>query len=750
MTIAQEPVNVVPGQWPMWPEPSKQILSLNIKEPATFLSIGREVTPWPFFQELTTVDASGNVNLLGADLYFTIEKFTNETVDGLTIRNITGYATVNPGVSASDDLFMVPGNSTLLADSSVNSDLVNALGSEAVFPDHVANWITYVVSSDVIEVANESFQAGLEEDPDKYLDAWKVFLVEDRNIGTEEYFFADSGHAPPQMIWPYDPWLYAYRAKTGYEAGPVAWEGRYVCFWPTNQGALQAFEVYNVDVPGSTPYATRKWLAVPNPAFRQSIYHELRNFYGAGYKRFTLLDGPVMVRDVEIGGEWKRIAVGTTGMGTKQIPKPQNAWTVLGQSGYDPATAVPSVVNKGGVFGVYVFDITDLEETATTETLKPLWSVSNSFYQTSAVTYADYFPEKGTETAKTGYAAYGSMKFSVSKPLIGYTRDANGNRTWHVIILGIEKATNKYMWLDVKPEDGSVRDSGYFRNLGTNLDETLTAVTGIYTAEQVENLFPSRILSAFPPKDEREYEEPLLSDIYVYLSNGGIYRWDLNEQDSVPGWIATLTNFDNQPTTPMTDFDISYVDGDTFLAANVALTFQGGSDHETEGLIILNLTKMPMEDRKIKVPPGQAGDIFTSPDDFLLVLQLQLDQGAYVPGSKTVLASPVFIYKKLYLAFYELDTKGKTSEISRLYSFLFGSKMGTGNRVALEEDVDYQDLGDVEAAMILIDSLGRLVLLDASGNVLQTLDTGLDPQGSGTGGGFTGSGVTTVYWKIKE
>jgi hypothetical protein len=196
------------------------------------------------------------------------------------------------------------------------------------------------------------------------------------------------------------------------------------------------------------------------------------------------------------------------------------------------------------------------------------------------------------------------------------------------------------------------------------------------------------------------------------------------------------------------------------MAANVVLTFQGGSDHETEGLVVLNLSeieKQTISDRGsgIKVPPGQDGDVVDSSNDYLLVLQLQLEKGAYTPESKTVLASPVFILERLYLAFYELNTKGKGSEVSRLYTLLFGGMMGQGKNQKLEEGTlenlkDLINLDDVEAAMMMIDSSGQLVLLDTSGNVLATLDTGLDPGSGGEGEGseITGSGVSTVYWKI--
>ena len=97
--------------------------------------------------------------------------------------------------------------------------------------------------------------------------------------------------------------------------------------------------------------------------------------------------------------------------------------------------------------------------------------------------------------------------------------------------------------------------------------------------------------------------------------------------------------------------------------------------------------------------------------------------------------------------------------ISRLYTMLFGSMMGSGNVQHLEEAEvvdgnivgDYFDYSNVEAAMMFIDSLGNLVLLDSEGNVIgDPIPTGLDlAQGEGSGGSgeSPNSGTTIVYWK---
>lgn len=780
-------------KWPMWPEPYVRINERDITEPAMFLSIGREVVPWTYFGD-TTVDSNNYVKLVGANFYVTVEKFTYdyeydpEENKIKKVKRILSYVTTPPTISDEDDLFMIAQNSHV--DTTSVSDIAYNLREIAVFPEYVSNWITYTVDSEDVQVANESFLADRSVDEYVYINDWKDFLVRDLaylnlpGVDSADVVYADSGHAPPQVVWPYDPWLFSFRAKTGYYADeiPEKWKNRYVCLWPTNQGALHAYEVYNVEEPDSTPYASRTWLAVPEPSFRQAIYEQLKKAYGNDYMRFTVLDGPITIRDVKINGEWRRILVGVTGEGTKQLPKPQDAWTTLNQSDYDPTTSSPTLQNGGRVFGVYAFDITDLGETADTNTLKPLWSVTTVSYGTSAKVFSDYYPQNNTGADKSEYAAYANMLFSVSKPVIGYTRDENGNMKWHVVILGVEKPdannNHKYMWLDVDPQDGHVISQGYFYNPAKGdyeaLEDASFVEEGDFTPEEVERAFPSRILPAFPPPDA-EYQEPLLSDIYVQLSNGGLYRWNLlyEGSDANPKWIVTLkSERGDNIAPPLTDFDITHVYGDnpsayhTYFAGNVLLrNVSGNASLDTETLVILDLTElqsMSIEERSsVKVPPGQDGTVVSSKESHILVVQLELQKGTSSTYSKNVLASPVFINNRLFLAIYEMSTKGQGnnpnySEVSRLYVFNFAPLMGSGNVQQLQEaqvvddqiEGDYFDVENVEAAMMFVDSLGNLVMLDQEGNVIgDPIPTGLTLNTDPPDPDLDNRGVKLVYWK---
>ncbi|MFA0888971.1 MAG: hypothetical protein ACC613_07745 [Synergistales bacterium] len=717
--------------WPTWPSPDSRINGLEVWEPATFLSIGRDVISWVYFGTRPSDDG-----FVSADLNFLVKKTETDS----------SIHTFEPNISTGDSLFVVPGNSAIL--SPTNTEILTGLRGTsalpvAVFPEYKDAWLMTNTTS----IPNEHFrndQAWLN------LDDWRSFL---RGNYSASFKYADTGHAPPQIVWDVDPWLEAFLANQ--YVAPPTWANRVVGIISTNQGTLQGYEVYPDE---ATPYAERKWVIVPNPAFRQSIYQIVQKKYTGVLKRLTLLDGPFTVRDIEIDGGWKRILVGTSGLGTKQYVKPKEAWgnSVLGQP--DLPKPQPTLSEPGRVFGVYAYDITSLAVSPTTSTLKPSWSVSNIYFQHSGKSFNDYFPENDTGTSKTSYAAYSGIKFSTSKPLIGYTK-SGGTRTWHSVILGVDiiGGVYTYKWLDVDPKDGKVLNSGVLTRGGIN--ETIPSISDKETylsPEEIETLYPSRILAAFPPPSYNP-QEPLLSSIYIYLSNGALYRWNLND-GTAPTWIATFQNDKGYPMCPLTDFDISYLNGSTYLAATVTFTYNGASAHETSGLIVVNLTEvesMEAADRVFrKAPPGQDGTVASSKEDHIMMVQLQGTQGSYTTQTKEVMASPVFIKEKLYLAYYEMAAKKKIN-MSRLYTFYFATMMGEGNVQHLEEytgdnedTAQFYDLEDQRAANMFIDSKGNLVLIDEQGNALVTLPTGLEYAGVGSGSAASPfNKMSVVYWK---
>ena len=710
--------------WPMWPKPDSRILANEVWEPATFLSIGRDVIGW-----LNFGTRPSNDGIVSADFYVTIKSSSNL------------FLTNPPTATNGDSLYMVFDNVSVLADD--NNAIRSALNGNAVLPLRVEDWL----SNGSITIPNQSF-------PDSVIDGYKAFAV-----GSSTGFrFADSGHAPPQIVFETDPWLEAFLGIQ--YVPPPKWKDRLFGFLPTNQGTLQGFEII---ASGDTPYSERSWLAVPNPALRQAFYHQSRKIVGGTYKRLTVLDGPVTIRDAEIFNamDWKRILVGTTGIGTPQSLKPATAWTGLGEATFNPISPIPSETDAGRVFGIYGFDFTDLEKTPTAGTVKPLWSVTNRSFNTSArsTAFSDSLPKPGSGN----YAAYEEMQYSVCKPLIGYTKSGT-TRTWHAVILGVTKSGH-YKWLDLNPADGTVRRSGYLSRPGVTQDGPVsiswktTGTDYLLTAEQAENLYPSRILAAFP-RPEDGVQEPLLSSIYLYLENGSLYKWNLNEGDSDPTWIATMQGADGNPMAPLTDFDVSYVQdtetlvNEAYFAANVTFSYGGSAGHDTQGLIVINVTELaalPEASRVIKKgPPGQAGASITSPESYFLQVQLQGTTGADKNVQRSIMASPVFILEKLYLAFYEKSGRGGNAvNLTRLYTMDFGNYMGSGNRVALDPGTDFIDLQNEQAVTMLVDSTGNLVLLDAAGQPIgDPIPTGLAYTGTEAGSGSsTFQTMKVLYWK---
>lgn len=737
-------VTVTSDVWPTWPERDSRILpGIEVWEPATFLSIGRDVISWVYFGTRPTDDG-----FVSADVNYLVKKTQTDS----------SIHTFEPTISGSDSLFIVPGNSAL--QSPTNTEILTGLrGSSgapvAVLPEYKDDWL----HNDILTFPNEHFrndQAWLN------MDDWRNFL---RGTYSSSFKYADTGHAPPQIVWDVDPWLEAF--LTSQYTPPSAWADRVVGIVSTNQGTLQGFEVYPEE---STPRAERRWVTIPNPAFRQSIYHILRKKYAGVFKRLTLMDGPFTVRDVEIDGTWKRILVGTTGLGTPQSVKPQDAWDKLNQAPGLLPQPVPTMAEsgKGRVFGVYAYDITSLTDTPTASTLKPAWSVTNVNFSHTGRSFSGFYPVNSSNTTDS-YNGYSAIKFSVSKPLLGYTKSGT-TRTWHSVLLGLD-SSNRYRWIDGNIKDGkNLQNSlgaGFFsKEEGSSTYELLPARILLYRdrtlgdiylePEGFEILYPSRILAAFPDPGY-PIQEPLLSSIYIYLSNGSFYRWNLNDGQG-PKWIATFQNDKGAPMAPLTDFDISYLNGSTYLAATVTFTYNGASAHETSGMIVVNLTEveaMDPEDRVFKkAPPGQDGTVASSPEDSIMMIQLQGTQGSYTPATKEVMASPVFIKEKLYLAYYEMSDKKKI-DMSRLYTFYFASMMGEGNVQHLEEytgdnedTAQYYDFEDQRASNMFIDSKGNLVVIDEEGNVLVNLPTGLDYAGVGSGSAASPfNKMSVVYWK---
>ncbi|MDN5319326.1 MAG: hypothetical protein PWR00_1289 [Thermovirga sp.] len=698
--------------WPLWPRKTAQY---NVWEPYSFTSIGRDVVSWVTFDPL-----EGNETFWLSNLYIMVQTETQDfkkaTIDLDNTQQFYKY------IIDSGALKDFP--SSL---SGIRSDLID----NAVVPEYVENWMTYQSE----DYPNQDFDSSW-----FHYDNWLNFIKGDVS-GIE---LADSGHAPPLTMWAEDNWLTYFVDENSV---PEKWVGKVYVYLPTNQGVLNCFEIDENEAAnleeGQNLTVERVWSIMPFPAFQQAIYHQVRYENDEAYSRMTILDGPVYVHDVEDSeGNWKRILVGTTGVGTKQVNKVGANWE---KEGSPQPSSPPAVTDEGRVFGIYAIDVTDPLNPI------PLWSVTNMYAARDEGASLNQVIVKNAPGGNISAADYSNISFMTSKPIIGFTEE-DGTRTWHLLLVAIDKE-NKYVWINADPLTGEVISSGNFTDEEV-AEELPSESTYLYNFEE---WYPSRMLAAYPGNGGL----PVLSDVYVYLSNGTFWKWDLNDpeksiEEKVPQKLFTVYTNEGHtyPAPPITDFDIAYINGDTYLAATAPLDYPGiGQPHDAYGLLIVNLsyiTSNGITELNTQGALGQGGDTKLRLMDYgVAMVQLQTGTG----GGKNahdfdeLAASPLFANYVLYQAIYSTD-----GGLSRLYTldmgYIAGLERAKGN-VALPDDA-YIDDTEHHFAGMTIDSKGNLIIFDEEGNIVYKIEGVLDLGGTGTGTGTTGSsGVRIVYWKTK-
>lgn len=711
--------------WPIWP---RTIINADVWEPYSFTSIGRDVVSWVTFDQLES-----NPGFFVSD--FRVIVRTGELQ----------YQRVSPNFSYSQDYWYDAGTTRKDYPSDL-SGMIADLRSFSVFPTYVSGWMTQTIDEIPTTYPNQDFGSWLG------FSEWMDFL---RGEGATGFRLEDSGHAPPLTMWAEDNWLTFFVDKNSV---PSAWlnnDGteKVFIYLPTNQGILNCFKVS--DDP-AYPGATRVWSLTPFPAFKQAIYNQIY-FVNSGesrYSRLTILDGPVYLHDVQdSNGAWKRILVGSTGLGTEQVNKIGPNWVKEGAPSPTDSPAISSD-SPSRIFGIYAIDVTNPMNPI------PLWSVTNINCDRSldaSVNRLDIAVQGVNDPDRAKYSAYQDVDFMTSRPLIGFTETPERVRTWHLLFVALGR-DKRYRWINADPMTGEVITSGTFNGFNGEIVEAMPSEETY--GYNFEDWYPSRILAAYPG----EGGLPVLSDVYIYLSNGTFYFWDLNRYDwrnvdssaPVPQKIFNVyTNTAKQyPAPPLTDFDIAYIGGDTFLAATAPLDYPGwGSPHDTYGLLIVNLTRIQQDgtiDLNTQGAVGLGGDTkLRLMEDGVAMVQLQTGTGG---GTKSynfeeLAASPMFANYYLYQAIYSSE-----ATLSRLYTldmgYVAGLTRGSGGRnPGLPDDAYFDDPDNAFAAMF-IDSEGNLVILDADGNVVQVIEGVLDFSNMGTGTGSTGStGVRTVYWK---
>lgn len=726
--------------WPVWPE-ARSIEFVD--PPYSFLSVGRDVISWVEFSEYNTYEdfLTATLRVKGKLEDRSFKEFdVDHTIDGNDPFQQLLYISENNQRKPIDLSWQKENNSCDLCD-------------EAVIRQYVEKWLK-VESEDEgpLFFANQDFDA------DGWFEAskWVAFMEGSEN----SFYLMDTGHAPPLIAWEVDNWYKTF--VSDYEI-PASWKDKTYIFLPTNQGVLNMYEAKIGTTKGEVE---RIWGIVPNPAFRQAVYHQAQAFQDDGdYSRLTVLDGPTTVRDIQdVHGNWIRILVGTTGLGTEQRNKDAAAWkgeTKQNGTEYQPTEPANEIEDPGRVFGIYAIDVTYPEDP------KPLWSVVNiSFERKDEVEYLDTRGQSVGSIDSDDLQEYANLKYVVSRPLIGFTQTDPENkltRKWHVLIAGVDK-DNKFRWYDIDPWSGSILSSGVFSYQDKN--KTVEEKTFDDYAFYFEDVYPTRILSAYP----KEGGLPVLSDVYAFLSNGSFYKWDLNSDGgSDPQRIFTAkNNSSGYPCPPITDFDIAYISGHTYLAATVAARFPDGNPHDTSVLLMVDLDQMMKETNinKTFIDPqgalGHTGDVKSKVlETGVVAIQLQTSKedaeddpntggGANVSGFET-LASPIFISNVLYQALYSGD-----ANLSRLYTIDFNiwgplaTKTGNPDLSVRGDDEDYEYEpyfdSDKKIGSMIIDSEGFLILYDEDGVEIYSKQV-LNYSGEGSGEDDAQKQAGLIYWR---
>jgi len=731
-----EKVTVDVPNWPLWPQ---KRTSYSVWEPYSFTSIGRDVMAWVVFDNPDTANPTFWVSDLKVTIMDTI-------VSGDVEETIV--TKVEPEFSDSVQTYGYIQGGQIHEFPATLSGVVDDLRDYAIIPEYVPGvdssewWLMYdpdeLVSGDEEYYANQDFDTSW-----LGYDEWITFLQEGIEIESVQYVLEDSGHAPPVTMWAKDNWLVYY--VDNYVV-PSAWmDGeteKVFIFLPTNQGMLNCFEVN--ETPGSLG-VSRIWSVMPFPAFQQAVYNQVRYENDGQYPRLTVLDGPVYVHDVQDdAGNWKRVLVGSTGLGTEQVNKIGPNWTVEDSDMPQPGGG-PAITGKSKIFGIYAIDVTDPYNP------DPLWSVTNIQVQREdGASVMRVIDDEGNSLDAEDFP-YSDIDMMTAKPQIGFTETEDGTRTWHLLMVGVDNSdfdTPKYVWIDADPLTGVVRERGYFNGFDGQTPETLPSEDTF--AYNFEDWYPSRMLAAYP---QEEGSLPVLSDVYVYLSNGTFYSWDLASEEAVP--VKVFNVYTNEghtyPAPPITDFDIAYFGGDVYLAATAPLDYPGvGQPHDTYGLLLVNLTliqEKEVQDLNTQGSQGQSGDEkIRLVEDGVVMIQLQTGKGGNAYDFNELTAAPLFAGETLYQAQYTDE-----GDVSRLYTLdlsYLSDISGSSGQVFLPDD-PFIDVIEQEFSAMTVNSEGDLLLLNEDGDVVLTIEDVID-LGDGSGGGSSElNNLEIVYWKTK-
>jgi hypothetical protein len=638
------------------------------------------------------------------------------------------------------------------------SDIEDALEFNSVLKAYSENW--YDHNNDGFpEIANQYF-------PSDYITRWQEFL--EKNYKYNEYI-GDTGHSSPLLVWPDNIWLAPMENWLSYMEETLSPDyGNYggkIMYNTGNEGVVRAFDTD----PDDDGNLSQIFAFLPPSSFMFSIYHqnirEVENINGAfvnpdpAFPRLITLDGPIAVHDVETSeGNWNRLLVGTMGQGTYLDYKPYQAWDLETKIEGVISDDVPDGLANGHAWGAYAIDITDVDNPQLE------WSISNSYWKNNGVLWVNGDKFNYSEDNPGGYSAFKNIEMTPTRPVFGYTEE-NGNRNWHLLLLGIDK-DNYFHVYDIDPNDGSIRSHYQLQDQPWNL-----------TAEKDGRVYPddvfrpSRIAAALAWGERT----PLLTNVYLYLSNGALYDWNLQEGSSPRKLLHLYGKQGDAHSQPLQDFDVTYLeeiqdDGSIeihrYLAAVCGFPKNGNPSNviETEhfALVTIDLTELE-EDYIDNLPQtvetatffGRTNE-YVYPAPYLQFSYLALTspnedeeelEGAQGPHWNTAYpaSSPVFYNGKIILVSRGFITQGKPSNRdawSRVYVL---------DPLGQEEIVKFDTKGVTHLGGALIDENAILYSPTTGGVLSEDLSGYVDPLGEqGVSPTPITTNISSLYWRVNN